>query len=126
MQLHLQFFQEWHQHIDIESNVLKKVVKLLQSESYILSGIYPRILPLCHQMPKVHLKSFYTDFLDALRNGLNTYVPKSTIRHPQNTQYQNQQNGALNCVQAFFEVSIFGLKNDDDELVHDLIGNRVR
>ena len=103
--------------------MLKKVLKLLQSESHILSGIYPRILPLCHQIPKVHLKSFYTDFLDALRNGLNTYVPKSS-RH-QGTQFQNQQNGALNCVQAFFEVSIFGLKNDGDELVHDLIGNKV-
>ena len=99
-------------------------MKLLQSESHILSGIYPRILPLCHKIPKVHLKPFYTDFLDALRNGLNTYVPKSS-RH-QNTQFQNQQNGALNCVQAFFEVSIFGLKNDDDQLVHDLIGNKVR
>ena len=120
----MSFFQDWHQHIDIEGTVLKKVLKLLQSESHILSGIYPRILPLCHKIPKVHLKPFYTDFLDALRNGLNTYVPKSS-RH-QNTQFQNQQNGALNCVQAFFEVSIFGLKNDDDQLVHDLIGNKVR
>ncbi len=65
------FFQDWHRHVDVEKSVLPKILKLLNGASYFLAGIYPRLLPLMHKMPRrIFEADFVTKFLSAIRSGI--------------------------------------------------------
>ena len=87
--------------------VLPKIIKILRSESHLLSGIYPRILPLVHEIPQEALEDFYGDILDAIKSGLKTFVITSTQRNAK----ASTQSGGSACVMAYFEVALHSLKN---------------
>ena len=114
-------FQTWHEKIDVKSAVLPKIIKLLGSESHLLSGIYPRILPLVHEIPQEALEDFYGDILDAIKSGLKTFVITSTQR---NIAKASTQSGGSACVMAYFEVALHCLKNSN-EAKHSQIFDKV-
>ena len=95
----------------MKSAVLPKIIKLLGSESHLLSGIYPRILPLVHEIPQEALEDFYGDILDAIKSGLKTFVITST---PRNIAKASTQSGGSACVMAYFEVALHCLKNSNE------------
>lgn len=114
--------QSWHEKIDVKSTVLPKIIKFLQSESHLLSGIYPRILPLVAAIPQEDLEDFYAEVLASIKSGLKTFV--IATRTPKGPGGGSSlQSGGSACVMAYFEVALHCLKNSR---IHSPIFDQVR
>ena len=114
--------QSWHEKIDVKSTVLPKIIKFLQSESHLLSGIYPRILPLVAAIPQEDLEDFYAEVLASIKSGLKTFV--IATRTPKGPGGGSSlQSGGSACVMAYFEVALHCLKNSP---IHSPIFDQVR
>ena len=116
--------QSWHEKIDVKSSVLPKMIKFLKSESHLLSGIYPRILPLVAAIPQEDLEDFYAEILASIKSGLKTFVI-STRGIPKGLPggTSSLQSGGSACVMAYFEVALHCLKNSR---IHSPIFDQVR
>lgn len=116
------FLQNWHEHISIKDVVLPKLVKLLSSEGHTLASVYPRVLPLLHKMPLDLVEEYLEAILDAIKMGVKTFIlTSSTARQ----HHGSCQTGGLACVTAFFEVSLYALKNTHQIQVKSGVYNQV-
>jgi hypothetical protein len=102
----------------VKKVVLPKVLKFLHSGNHIVSGVYPRILPLLAGLQKTSDKQnglgseFYSDLLVAIRQGLKTFVVSNKKNQLRATGIYSSQYGATACVAAFFEAAVYGLRNE--------------
>ena len=111
--------QSWHEKINVKTNVLPKIIKFLHSESHLLSGIYPRILPLVAEIPPGDLEDFYAEILASIKSGLSTFVISTVHRRADGFSLQS---GGSACVMAYFEVALHCLKNSE---THSTIFDQV-